>query len=94
MERLPLVAVLAFVAFGIWAAFDRLLKKPPGELTQMDRLFGYLLVGRHFNSIHARVHERGYVFRPRVKRALQIVLVFAALALFAAAMAGNAALAA
>lgn len=86
MERLPLVAVLAFVAFGIWAAIDRLLKKPPAELSQMDRLFGYLLVGRHFGSIHARVHERGYLFSPDVKRALQIALALVVIAIFVAAV--------
>jgi hypothetical protein len=86
MQHFPLVAVAAFVAFGIWAAIDRLLKKPPAELSQMDRLFGYLLVGRHFHSIHARVHERGYLFSPKVKRALQIALAVVALALFGAAI--------
>lgn len=65
MERLPIAQIaLAFafglLAFGLWAAVNRLLRKSPAELSPLDRLFGTMMLGRYFGPLHARLHARGY----------------------------------
>src|SRR3970040_1280803 len=69
MERLPITyaaLALAFglLAFGLWTAVARLLRKPPPDLTSMERAIGYLMLGRFFGPLHTRLHARGERLTP------------------------------
>jgi len=79
LSNAAIAAILGLVLSGLAAAIYRLLQKPETELTQTDRIFGYLLLGRHFLRIHARVQAGGFRPGPRMKSALVLGALGAAL---------------
>ena len=66
--------MLCLALAGVFLAIERLLQKPQAELTGLDRMIGYLLLGRFFSRLHARAQERGYAFSPAVKRGVFVLL--------------------
>ena len=76
MDRATLTVVACIAVAGLFAAIDRLLKKPEAELTPLDRTLGYVFVGRYF----ARMRARGYLLPAWGWRALLSVLAAIALA--------------
>ena len=82
MERLPVTyaaLALAFglLAFGLWTAVARLLRKPPSDLTSMERAIGYLMLGRFFGPLHTRLHARGERLTPLKGLGLALTIVIA-----------------
>jgi len=80
MERLPITyaaLALAFglLAFGLWTAVARLLRKPPPDLTSMERAIGYLMLGRFFGPLHTRLHARGERLTPLKGLGLALTIV-------------------
>jgi len=67
--------VLCVAGAGLVAGIERLLRKPEAELTNLDRTFGYVFVGRHF----ARMRKRGYLLPAWGWRVLLFVLAAIAL---------------
>jgi hypothetical protein len=81
---LAVVLVVGVVVAAMLGGILRILRKPAAELTGMDRLIGYMMVGRYFSTLHARVSERGYRLDTREKWWLGLLL--GALALIALAV--------
>lgn len=80
MDRATLIVVVGIAGAALYAAIDRLLRKPEGELTPLDRTLGYLFVGRHF----ARLRARGFRLPGWGGWALAAVLAALALAVLLA----------
>jgi hypothetical protein len=76
---LAVVLVVGVVVAAMLGGILRILRKPAAELTGMDRLIGYMVVGRYFTTLHARVSERGYRLSEREKWGLGLLLGFLAL---------------
>ncbi|HJS38930.1 MAG TPA: hypothetical protein VJ789_12475 [Burkholderiales bacterium] len=68
--------MLCVAGAGLAAGIERLLRKPEGELTSVDRTLAYLFVGRYFT----RLRKRGYLLPARGWWALLSVLAAVALA--------------
>ncbi len=81
---LAVVLVVGVVVAAMLGGILRILRKPAVELTGMDRLIGYMMVGRYFSTLHARVSERGYRLDTREKWWLGLLL--GAIALIALAV--------
>lgn len=86
-QNFPTLAVVLVVGVLVAAMLGgilRILRKPAAELTGMDRLIGYMMVGRYFSTLHARVSERGY--RLDVREKWWLGLLLGAIALIALAV--------
>jgi putative transcriptional regulator len=88
LSHAALAAILVLLFLGLLAAVVRLLKKPAAEFTPNDRIVGYLLLGKHFLRIHARVQAGGLRPGPKLKAALLAGVLLAAL-LIAGALSGQ-----
>lgn len=78
-----MAAILGLVLVGIIGGLIRLLQKPDALLTQTDRAFGYLFLGKHFGRLHAWVQQRGWVLGPAGRN-----ILFAAAATLALVLLG------
>lgn len=65
-----MAAIVGLVLVGIIGALLRLLQKPDELLTQTDRAFGYLFLGKHFRRLHAWVRQRGWTLGPNGRNVL------------------------
>ena len=91
ISHAALAAILALLFVGLLAAIVRLLKKPAAEFTPNDRIVGYLLLGKHFLRLHARVQAGGLRPGPKLESALWLGAVLAALLLVGALFSGKSA---
>lgn len=79
MERLPfayvaLALVFGLLVLGMWLAAYLSLRKPPSDLTTMDKAIGFMLLGPAFGPLHAKLSARGYRLTVREKAGLVFVL--------------------
>jgi putative transcriptional regulator len=91
VSNAALAAVLVLLLFGLLAAIYRLLQKPAEEFTPADRVVGYLLLGKYFLRIHARVQAGGFRPGPKMKSVLLAGALLAALLVLGALFGRNSA---
>jgi hypothetical protein len=91
ISNAAMAAIVGLVLVGIIGGLLRLLHKPDELLTQTDRAFGYLFLGRHFRRLHAWVRQRGWTLGPAGRNVLFAAAAALALALVLALSGGKAA---
>lgn len=91
ISNAAMAAIIGLVLVGIAAGLLRLLQKPDALLTQTDRAFGYLFLGKHFRRLHAWVQQRGWSPGPAWSNSLFAAAAVLAVLLVLALAGGKAA---